>query len=87
MRCFLCVVIAMGMVSRGAFAQSRDTSLPAVTLTSGETQLFVDDHLIAFQSNLQRTLRQPKKDLGGNEPIIAIEPPFTFRAGNAAWVS
>jgi len=57
-------------------AQSRDTSLPAVTLKSGEAQLFVDDYLIASQSDLQRTLRKPKKDDGGNRPVIAIEDEF-----------
>ncbi|MSR58613.1 MAG: hypothetical protein EXS05_13330 [Planctomycetaceae bacterium] len=76
MRCFLCVVVAMGMGTQGAFAQSRDPSLPSVTLTSGEAQLFVDDDLIAWQSDLQRTLRQPNKDHGGNEPVIAIEDEF-----------
>ena len=76
MRCFLCVVVAMGMGTRGAIAQSRDPSLPSVTLKSGEPQLFIDDHLIAWQSDLQRTLRQPKKDHGGNEPILAIEDEF-----------
>lgn len=76
MRRFLCVVVALGMLSRGAAAQSRDTSLPAVTLRSGEAQLFVDDYLIAWQSDLQRTLRQPKKDDGGNEPVLAIEDEF-----------
>ena len=57
-------------------AQSRDTSLPAVTLKSGESQLFVDDYLIAAQSDLERTLRKPKKDNGGNRPVIAIEDEF-----------
>ena len=76
MRCFLCAVVVMGIGFRDAIAQSGDTSLPSVTLTSGEAQFFVDDHLIAWQSDLQRTLRQPKKDRGGNEPVLAIEDEF-----------
>ena len=46
MRCFLCVVVAIGMGTQWAIAQSRDTSLPSVpslTVRSGEAQHFVDD--------------------------------------------
>ena len=56
--------------------RSADTSLPPVTVSSGQAQLFVDDYLIATQAGLQRTLRQPTKDGGGNEPVIAIEDEF-----------
>ena len=74
--CFLCIVVALCLGIRAALAQSNDTSLPAVTLQKGEVQLFVDDYLIAAQSGLERTLRQPKKDNGGNAPVIAIEDEF-----------
>ena len=57
-------------------AQSSDTSLPAVNITKGTAQLFVDDYLIAVQNGLQRTLRQPQKDQGGSEPVIALETEF-----------
>jgi hypothetical protein len=42
-------------------------------IKSGEVQLFVDDYLIGSQSDLQRTLRQPKKDNGGEKPVIALD--------------
>lgn len=76
MRIFLCVAVVMGIGAQCGYAQSRDTSVPSVTLNSGEAQLFVDDHLIASQSNVKRTLHQPIKDLGGNEPVLAIEDEF-----------
>ncbi len=57
-------------------ARAKDTSLPAVSLPCGEPQLFVDDYLIAEQRDLRRTLRQPKKDRGGNDPLIAIDGEF-----------
>jgi lysophospholipase L1-like esterase len=76
MRIFLCVAVAMGIGARWGLAQSRDTSVPSVKLNSGEAQLFVDDHLIAWQSNLKRTLHQPIKDHGGNAPVLAIEDEF-----------
>lgn len=47
-----------------------------MSLKNGEAQLFVDDYLIAAQSDLERTLRKPKKDNGGNQPVIAIEDEF-----------
>ena len=40
--------------------------MPQVTLNRGQAQLFVDDHLIATQDGLKRTLRQPEKDRGGH---------------------
>jgi len=76
MRRLLWVVIAVGICARGAGAQNRDPALPAAPLKSGEAQLFVDDYLIAWQSGLRRTLRQPVKDQGGNEPVLAIEDEF-----------
>ncbi len=74
--CFLGVAVVVCVGTGAAFAQSNDTSLPAVTIVSGEAQLFVDDYLIAAQSGLARTLRQPKKDHGGTEPVIAIGDEF-----------
>ncbi len=49
----MCIGASADMV-RGA-----DTSVPPVTIHSGQAQLFVDDYLIATQAGLQRTLRQP----------------------------
>ena len=42
MRCFLYVAVVVGMGTQRAIAQSRDTSLPSLTVRSGEAQLFVD---------------------------------------------
>ena len=49
---------------------------PAMKLKDGEAQLFVDDFLISQQSGLVRTLHQPRKDQGGNAPVIALEGEF-----------
>src|SRR6266540_2410086 len=57
--------------SRGA-----DASTPPLRLKSGQAQLFVDDLLISEQRGLSRTLRQPKKDQGGNEPVLALAGEF-----------
>lgn len=76
MRHVLYVVAVIGIATPAVLAQSRDTSLPAVTLNSGEAQLFVDDALIASQTGLQRTLHQPRKDNGGNEPVVALDDEF-----------
>ena len=76
LRWALLVAVAMCIGTLDAFSQSNDTSLPPVTLERGQAQLFVDDYLIASQSELKRTLRQPKKDNGGNQPVIAIDDEF-----------
>ena len=47
-----------------------------ITVEKGEPQLFVDDLLIESQENLKRTLHQPKKDNGGNFPILQLPPDF-----------
>ena len=47
-----------------------------LSIKPGVAQLFVDDFLIAEQAGLKRTLRQPKKDNGGNAPVIALEKEF-----------
>src|SRR4051794_5021154 len=70
------IVIATCLRVCTAIAQSSDTSLPAATIESGQAQFFIDDYLIASQGELQRTLRQPKKDHGCNEPVIAIDDEF-----------
>ena len=45
---------------------------PPIPIEHDVPQLFVDDALIDTQANLKRTLHQPKKDNGGNEPILSI---------------
>jgi hypothetical protein len=47
-----------------------------VRLERGRAQLFVDDFLISRQDGLVRTLHQPRKDGGGNEPVIALADEF-----------
>lgn len=72
--CGLALWISIGIgpgKSRGA-----DESAPPVKLKNGQAQLFVDDFLISRQSGLVRTLQQPKKDDGGNKPVIALADEF-----------
>jgi hypothetical protein len=47
-----------------------------VKVESGISQLFVDDYLIETQDGLKRTLHQPKKDGGGNMPLLALDKEF-----------
>jgi hypothetical protein len=47
-----------------------------VTIRAGQAQLFVDDFLISQQGSLVRTLCQPRKDDGGNVPVIALADEF-----------
>src|SRR5689334_20446732 len=49
---------------------------PLIRIEPGEPQLFVDDYLIQESTDLKRTLRMPKKDNGGNAPVIAVEREF-----------
>lgn len=46
---------------------------PAIAVENGQAQLFIDDHLIDVQQGLKRTLRRPKKDNGGNTPVISLD--------------
>src|SRR5262245_17598379 len=57
-------------------APGADVSTPQVRLQAGQAQLFVDDFLISQQNGLVRTLHQPKKDDGGNRPVIALADEF-----------
>src|SRR5688500_18470692 len=50
-----------------------------IKIDPGVAQLFVDDYLIESQADPKRTLRQPKKDNGGNQPVLAIEDEFDGR--------
>lgn len=76
-----CQAVAAGWVVVGALlgvsgaevcrAQAADG---VIEVRRGEAQLFVDDFLLASQLNLRRTLHQPRKDDGGNLPMIAPSP-------------
>ena len=43
-----------------------------IEIAAGVAQLFIDDYLIDTQRDLKRTLRQPKKDNGGNTPLVLL---------------
>ncbi len=62
-----CLVLAS---ADGTFAQD------VIKIESGVAQLFVDDKLIASQRALKRTLRRPRKDNGGNLPVIALDDEY-----------
>lgn len=55
-------------------------SAQPVLVPRGEPQLFVDDQLIAESHGLQRTLHQPRKDGGGEEPVLSCPEMFGYRA-------
>src|SRR5262245_11826012 len=65
------VVLVCASLTRAA-----DPPVTVLKLNTGEAQLFVDDYLIGQQSNLVRTLHQPKKDNGGNTPVLALADEF-----------
>ena len=45
-------------------------------IESGVAQLFIDDYLIESQTDLKRTLHQPKKDHDGNVPVLAFDKEY-----------
>src|SRR5689334_16559963 len=47
-----------------------------IVIKPGVPQLFIDDFLIAEEKGLKRTLHQPKKDDGGNVPVIELKDEF-----------
>src|SRR5262245_43445449 len=71
---FLTILICTTMAMRTSLAA--DAPAADLKLTSGRAHLFVDDYLISQQNGLVRTLHQPKKDNGGNEPVIALADEF-----------
>lgn len=62
---------AMGVVMISILSiQGQAATTEPIPVQTGVAQLFVDDYLIGAQTDLVRTLRQPKKDHDGNLPII-----------------
>src|SRR5262245_13497111 len=72
-------------------ASFKSAAAPDLTIQPGVAQLFVDDLLIDRElttraallpgaASLRRTLRQPVKDDGGREPVIALDREFGDRA-------
>jgi len=70
-----CVLVGTAWIAVSAAPLRADRPQPE-PLSRGEAQLFVDDHLIANQKDLRRTLHQPVKDDGGNTPVIALDSEF-----------
>lgn len=70
--CFVTVI--MTALTSSSMAAARESE--PVKVESAVPQLFIDDYLIESQSGLKRTLHQPKKDNGGNEPLLAITDEF-----------
>lgn len=59
-----------------AEAAHDDQGPGSIEIKPGVAQLFVDDFLIDTQSGLGRTLHQPRKDNGGDQPVIALADEF-----------
>jgi len=51
-----------------------------IVIQKGVVQLFVDDFLIEKSNHLVRTLHQPRKDYGGERPVITLEDAETLLA-------
>lgn len=66
MRAGLLLVLLTGMAAAAAEDAAR--------VPRGEAQLFIDDAWIAESRGLERTLRMPRKDDGGNVPVIPARP-------------
>ncbi len=70
------VAFVLPVVAQGTPAAQPAPQQPGISVRKGVPELFVDDALIAAQSGLRRTLHSPKKDGGGNTPVLAIEDEF-----------
>lgn len=68
------------LLTIGLSASQPSTKEESVRIRAGESQLFVDNHLIATQDRLQRTLHSPTKDHGGNVPILEAPEGSTYIA-------
>jgi hypothetical protein len=78
----LLVIGAMLIHSAGhaPTARAAPVTTGAVTIHAGEPELFVDDFLIETADGLSRTLHQPRKDNGGNVPVITLDNGETLMA-------
>lgn len=75
---YLCFRVMVSLLGWNAVAAS--TVEDVATIPAGQPQLFVDDHLIATQNELERTLHSPTKDEGGNKPILEAPEDATYIA-------
>lgn len=69
------------MFGVGVAARSHCDERDPIEIRPGESQLFVDDFLIESSHGLRRTLHQPRKDNGGNEPVIELADEFGVFTG------
>src|SRR5436309_198188 len=69
------LLLLSSLMFNASAAKTFDTNEAAepVAVKKGVAQLFADDFLIASQTSLRRALHQPKKDNGGNVPILALD--------------
>ena len=68
-------ILAVGIVALAPARSKAEAPAPR-PIPIGQAQLFIDDDLIESQDGLRRTLHQPKKDDGGNVPVLALESEF-----------
>ena len=66
------LVALMRMAAGGASGQTA-SGPAAFVVTANQAQLFIDDEIIDKQAGLKRTLHQPRKDFGGQKPVIAAD--------------
>src|SRR5690348_6460123 len=71
--CSACILALLGLLQ---MARAHAAEVKPIRIEQDVAQLFVDDELIDSSTALKRTLHQPKKDNGGNEPVIAINDEF-----------
>ncbi len=79
MRKILYILVAVAAAIWSPIRCCADSREPEL-ITRGQAQLFVDDHLIAAQTDLRRTLHQPTKDDGGNIPVISLDSEYEGKA-------
>ena len=77
------VTVLLATVFTFAFATpgSHARGAEPVAIEPGVVQLFVDDELIQSSHALRRTLHVPRKDDGGNVPVIELKEAFTEHPG------
>jgi hypothetical protein len=75
-----CIPYVLAAIVGGGLAAPHTGARGPIEVRRGVAQLFVDDVLIDSQRDLRRTLHQPKKDNGGNVPVLAPEGLQTLMA-------
>src|SRR5262245_2622503 len=71
------LLVSFFLVLIGAFAcRGSVVDGEPIVIRAGEAQVFIDDYLIASSRGLRRTLHQPRKDDGGNVPVLELGDEF-----------